>query len=401
MLVVGAPNSSNSNRLREIAAECGVPSYLIEDADALDPRWLEGVSSVGITAGASAPDELVEELIERLREIDRDRARRCCPASPRTCASACRRSSPKPPADTGRHRYCRICNEGSPWPFRCIKRSASAPMSSGSICAGVERYPLVLMLEPLFRCNLACAGCGKIDYPDRDPQPAPHRSRECLEAVDECGAPVVVARRRRAAAAPRDRARSSKASSRARNSSISAPTRCCSKRRSTCSSRTPISPGRCISTATRRMHDRSVCQDGVYDRAVEAIRLAKSRGFRVNINATLFDNADPERVAQFFDEVIEMGSTASPCRRAMPMSARPTRRISSTAGAPRSCSATSSGATAARTLVVQPVEPVPRFPRRQPDLPLHAVGQPDAAIISAGSGRAICSAKAMPRPSRS
>jgi len=70
VLVVGAPNSSNSNRLREIAAEFGVPSYLIEDANALDARWLDGVSAVGITAGASAPDELVEELVERLRELD-------------------------------------------------------------------------------------------------------------------------------------------------------------------------------------------------------------------------------------------------------------------------------------------------------------------------------------------
>jgi 4-hydroxy-3-methylbut-2-en-1-yl diphosphate reductase len=68
VLVVGAPNSSNSNRLREIAAESGVPSYLIEDARALDPRWLEGATSVGITAGASAPDTLVEELVEKLRE---------------------------------------------------------------------------------------------------------------------------------------------------------------------------------------------------------------------------------------------------------------------------------------------------------------------------------------------
>src|ERR1700720_1907870 len=69
VLVVGAPNSSNSNRLREIAAESGVPSYLIEDARALDPQWLEGASSVGITAGASAPDALVEQLIARLREM--------------------------------------------------------------------------------------------------------------------------------------------------------------------------------------------------------------------------------------------------------------------------------------------------------------------------------------------
>jgi 4-hydroxy-3-methylbut-2-en-1-yl diphosphate reductase len=70
VLVVGAPNSSNSNRLREIAAEFGVPSYLIEDANALDPAWLKGISAVGITAGASAPDELVEQLVERLGQMD-------------------------------------------------------------------------------------------------------------------------------------------------------------------------------------------------------------------------------------------------------------------------------------------------------------------------------------------
>jgi 4-hydroxy-3-methylbut-2-enyl diphosphate reductase len=69
VLVVGAPNSSNSNRLREIAAEFGVPSYLIEDARALDPHWLDGVGAVGITAGASAPEELVEELVERLGQM--------------------------------------------------------------------------------------------------------------------------------------------------------------------------------------------------------------------------------------------------------------------------------------------------------------------------------------------
>jgi 4-hydroxy-3-methylbut-2-enyl diphosphate reductase len=69
VLVVGAANSSNSNRLREIAAEQGVPAYLIADADALDPAWLAGAGSVGITAGASAPAELVQQLIDRLGEI--------------------------------------------------------------------------------------------------------------------------------------------------------------------------------------------------------------------------------------------------------------------------------------------------------------------------------------------
>jgi 4-hydroxy-3-methylbut-2-enyl diphosphate reductase len=65
-LVVGARNSSNSNRLREIAADEGVATYLIEDVSHLDPAWLDGVEAVGITAGASTPEELVQELIDRL-----------------------------------------------------------------------------------------------------------------------------------------------------------------------------------------------------------------------------------------------------------------------------------------------------------------------------------------------
>lgn len=69
LLVVGAPNSSNSNRLREIGTELGVPSYLIDDADNLDPAWLDGVGIVGVTAGASAPEELVQEIISRLGEF--------------------------------------------------------------------------------------------------------------------------------------------------------------------------------------------------------------------------------------------------------------------------------------------------------------------------------------------
>ena len=68
MLVVGAENSSNSNRLCEVGIDCGVPSYLIEDPSRLDPGWLAGVESIGITAGASTPEELVHELIDRLRE---------------------------------------------------------------------------------------------------------------------------------------------------------------------------------------------------------------------------------------------------------------------------------------------------------------------------------------------
>jgi 4-hydroxy-3-methylbut-2-enyl diphosphate reductase len=70
ILVVGARNSSNSNRLREIGTEMGVASYLIDDAAQLDPRWLKGAEAVGITAGASAPEDLVQELIARLRDFN-------------------------------------------------------------------------------------------------------------------------------------------------------------------------------------------------------------------------------------------------------------------------------------------------------------------------------------------
>jgi 4-hydroxy-3-methylbut-2-enyl diphosphate reductase len=66
LLVVGARNSSNSNRLREIGSESGIPSYLIDDAQSLDPGWLKGVATVGVTAGASAPEKLVQDLIDRL-----------------------------------------------------------------------------------------------------------------------------------------------------------------------------------------------------------------------------------------------------------------------------------------------------------------------------------------------
>ncbi|MEA2754881.1 MAG: 4-hydroxy-3-methylbut-2-en-yl diphosphate reductase [Aliidongia sp.] len=69
ILVVGAENSSNSNRLREIAAEMGTRAYLIADATVLDPAWLDGAQAVGVTAGASAPEHLVQELVDRLRDL--------------------------------------------------------------------------------------------------------------------------------------------------------------------------------------------------------------------------------------------------------------------------------------------------------------------------------------------
>jgi 4-hydroxy-3-methylbut-2-en-1-yl diphosphate reductase len=75
VIVVGSPNSSNSNRLREVAANMGVPAYMVDDAAGLDPAWLAGKSCVGLTAGASAPEVLVQEVIERLRALGATRVR--------------------------------------------------------------------------------------------------------------------------------------------------------------------------------------------------------------------------------------------------------------------------------------------------------------------------------------
>ncbi len=75
ILVVGSPNSSNSNRLVEVARRLGVPGYLLQNADELDPDWLEGCNAVGVTAGASAPEMLVQGVISRLRELGGNRPR--------------------------------------------------------------------------------------------------------------------------------------------------------------------------------------------------------------------------------------------------------------------------------------------------------------------------------------
>ena len=170
---------------------------------------------------------------------------------------------------------------------------------------GVRRYPLVLMLEPLFRCNLACAGCGKIDYPD-----AILNQRlsvdECLDAADECGAPVVVL----AGGEPLLHREIDKIATGliARKKFVYLCTNALLLEKKIDLFRpNPYFAWTVHLDGDRDDHDRSVCQDGVYDRAVAAIELAKARGFRVNINATLFDTAEPERVARFFDRVTEIG----------------------------------------------------------------------------------------------
>ncbi len=171
--------------------------------------------------------------------------------------------------------------------------------------AGRKRYPLVLMLEPLYRCNLACAGCGKIDYPDKIlNQRLP--LADCLAAIDECGAPAVVI----AGGEPllhKDLPEIVTAAI-ARRKWVTV----CTNALLLAKNIERYSPNRYFNWSIHldgdaEAHDRSVCQAGVYERAIDALKLAKSRGFRVNINCTLFNTAEPERIAAFFDHVTALG----------------------------------------------------------------------------------------------
>lgn len=69
MIVVGSPNSSNSNRLRELAERCGTPAYLVDGPEQLDPNWFQNVDVIGVTAGASAPEQLIQQIIDKMREF--------------------------------------------------------------------------------------------------------------------------------------------------------------------------------------------------------------------------------------------------------------------------------------------------------------------------------------------
>jgi hopanoid biosynthesis associated radical SAM protein HpnH len=170
---------------------------------------------------------------------------------------------------------------------------------------GRKRYPLVLMLEPLFRCNLACAGCGKIDYPDKILNQRLSIT-DCMQAIDECGAPVVVL----AGGEPllHKELPEIVTGALAKGKFVTVCTNALLMDKKLQRYR----PHRRFNWSVhldgdREMHDRSVCQQGVYEKAVAAIKNAKAKGFRVNINCTLFNDAEPKRVARFFDDVKALG----------------------------------------------------------------------------------------------
>src|SRR5579864_3772789 len=173
---------------------------------------------------------------------------------------------------------------------------------------GRKRYPLVLMLEPLFRCNLACAGCGKIDYPDEILNQRLSYD-ECMRAVDECGAPVVSI----AGGEPllhRELPQIVRGFLERKKFVILCTNALLLSKKIDDYKPSPYFTWSIHLDGDRAMHDKSVCLDGTYEKAIEAVRLAKAKGFRVSINCTLFSDADPQRVANFFDSMKTTGLDA-------------------------------------------------------------------------------------------
>ncbi len=172
---------------------------------------------------------------------------------------------------------------------------------------GRKRYPLVLMLEPLFRCNLACAGCGKIQYPSQIIKK--HLPlEECLRAVDECGAPIVSIAGGEPLMYPYIGELAQTLIERKKYIYLCTNAILLKEKLEA----GLFQPSKFLSFSIhmdglREEHDESVCRDGIFDIAVEALREAKDRGFRVTTNTTFFEGADPSRMREFFDEMSGLG----------------------------------------------------------------------------------------------
>ncbi|MEX2481976.1 MAG: adenosyl-hopene transferase HpnH [Gammaproteobacteria bacterium] len=175
----------------------------------------------------------------------------------------------------------------------------------GQKLQGNTRYPLVLMLEPLFRCNLACAGCGKIDYPEEILDKRLNYE-DCMQAVDECGAPIVSI----AGGEPlihKDMRQIVEGYIARKKFVYLCTNALLLDKRMDDYSPSPYLTFSIHLDGDRERHDASVCRDGVYDKCVEVIRKALSRGFRVTVNCTLFQGEAAGEVAQFMDNMMALG----------------------------------------------------------------------------------------------
>lgn len=170
---------------------------------------------------------------------------------------------------------------------------------------GRQRYPLVVMLEILFRCNLACAGCGKIQYPAHvlKRQLSPE---ECFNAVEECGAPIVNIPGGEPLMHPQIGEIVEGLIKRGKYVYV------CTNALLLKEKLHLFKPSKYLTftihlDGEREHHDFAVAREGTYDIAVEAIRLLLEKGFRVTTNSTLFEGADPKSVRRFMDEIMAMG----------------------------------------------------------------------------------------------
>ena len=168
-----------------------------------------------------------------------------------------------------------------------------------------KQYPLVLMLEPLFRCNLACAGCGKIQYPAHvlKRQLTPE---ECFRAVDECGAPVVSIPGGEPLMHP-DIGKIVEGLVARKKYIYLCTNALLLKEKIHLFKPTKYLTFSVHLDGQKEHHDFAVCREGGYEIAVDAVREALKRGFRVTTNTTLFDGTDPKSVRAFFDDMMELG----------------------------------------------------------------------------------------------
>ncbi len=170
---------------------------------------------------------------------------------------------------------------------------------------GVERYPLVMMLEPLFACNLECAGCGKIQYPT-DILRKRLSPQEVFDSVEECGAPIVSIAGGEPLIHPE--IQEIVEGLIARGKFIYFCTNAILLEKNL--HKFKPSPNLIFSIhldGVEKTHDRMVCKEGVYKTAVSAIKLAKSKGFQVMTNSTIFNGEDAEEFRGFFDSLMQMG----------------------------------------------------------------------------------------------
>jgi hopanoid biosynthesis associated radical SAM protein HpnH len=186
-----------------------------------------------------------------------------------------------------------------------IQQYRVARYIAGQKLRGVKRYPLVLMLEPLFRCNLACAGCGKIDYPDEILNRR-LSTEDCLGAVDECGAPIVSI----AGGEPlvhKDIAKIAAGIVERKKFVYLCTNALLLTKRLHEFTPSPYLTFSVHLDGNRDRHDASVCRAGVFDKAVDAIKVALGAGFRVTANCTLFQGESAAEIAGFLDFCMTLG----------------------------------------------------------------------------------------------